>query len=52
MTHSILKRCIDAGWLSMVGCLIQSLRVPIVPIKDLMEFYATPSVSYLKRAPA
>lgn len=48
--HSILKRCIDNGWLCMVGCLIQSLRVPVIPIKDLIEFYTAPEVRYLKRA--
>lgn len=48
--NSVLKRCIDNGWLCMVGCLIQSLRVPIIPIKDLIEFYTAPEVRYLKRA--
>ncbi len=47
--HSVLRRCIDNGWLCMVGCLIQSLRVPIIPVKDLIEFYTAPEVRYLKR---
>lgn len=45
--HSVLRRCIDGGWLSMVGCLIQALRVPIVPVDDLCDFFKSPEVSYL-----
>lgn len=34
----------------MVGCLIQSLNVPIIPIKDLIEFYDGRQVCYLNRS--
>lgn len=48
VAHSVLRRCIDGGWLSMVGCLIQALHVPVVSVEDLCDFYKSPQVSYLR----
>lgn len=48
VVHSILRRCVDGGWLSMVGCLIQALHVPIIPVDDLCDFFKNPQVSYLR----
>lgn len=48
VVHSVLRRCVDGGWLSMVGCLIQALHVPIIPPDDLCDFYKNPNVSYLR----
>ena len=48
VAHSILRRCVDGGWLSMVGCLAQALNVPIVPIDDLCDFFKDSQVRYLR----
>lgn len=51
VAHSVLRRCVDGGWLSMVCCLIQALHVPLVPVEDLCDFYKNPNVSYLRANP-
>jgi hypothetical protein len=48
VAHSVLRRCVDGGWLSIVCCLIQALHVPLVPVKELCDFYSNPNVSYLR----
>ncbi len=47
VAHSILRRCVDGGWLSMVACLIQTLHVPIIRPDDLRDFFVNAQVSYL-----
>lgn len=45
--HSVLRRCVDGGWLTMVTVLIQALRVPVLDPDELCEFFTSSEVSYL-----
>jgi hypothetical protein len=45
--HSVLRRCVDGGWLTMVTVLIQALRVPVLDPDELCEFFTSSEVRYL-----
>ncbi len=47
MLHAELRRGLDAGLFSIVGCFIQAFNVPIIPPEDLCDFFKSSVVSYL-----
>jgi hypothetical protein len=49
--HSLLVRGIHSGLVSICGCLIQALHVPIIPLEPLCDFFKSDQVSVFKRAP-
>jgi hypothetical protein len=46
--HSVLVRGIDTGTISMCGCFGQTLRVPIVPLDYLCDFFKSDEVRVFK----
>jgi hypothetical protein len=46
--HSVLIRGIHSGLLSICGCLIQALHVPIIPVDELCDFFKSDEVSVFK----
>ena len=46
--HSVLIRGVHSGLLSISGCLIQALRVPIVPVDELCDFFKSDEVRVFK----
>jgi hypothetical protein len=46
--HSVLVRGIDTGTISMCGCFGQTLRVPIVPLDYLCDFFKSEEVRVFK----
>ncbi len=48
--HSVLTRSINSGLLSICGCFIQALNVPIIPIEKLCDFFKSDEVSVFKVA--
>ena len=49
--HSLLVRGIHSGLVSICGCLIQALHVPIIPLEALCDFFKSEQVRVFKRAP-
>ena len=45
MAHSFLTRGVHYGALMMVSCVMMELKVPVVPIADLQEFFASDQAS-------
>ena len=48
--HSVLIRGIHSGLLSICGCLIQALHVPIIPVDELCDFFKSDEVSVFKHS--
>ena len=46
--HSVLTRGVDSGLLSISGCLIQALHVPIIPLDKLCLFFKSEQVRVFK----
>lgn len=47
VVYSVLCRCIDMGLSALIGCFIQSLRVPVIELDDLINFFTSNEVCYL-----